>query len=166
MTRHPVPANENDRLRFLRDLEVDFSAPIAELQKVTRIASMIAGTPIALVSLVEEDVQRFAANIGVPSAEGTKRNEAFCAPAMMSSAQLVIGDARQDARFRDNPLVTGAPNVRAYAGSVLEPEQGMRLGTLCVIDTRPREFSAEVLAQLDDLFDAVAALLMAHRDRL
>lgn len=166
MVAAPLPYNEADRLRFLRDLNLDFRAPIPELQKLTRLASRIAETPIALVSLVDSDLQQFAANIGLPGVDATTRDVAFCAHAILGSDQLVVSDARDDPRFSDNPLVTGAPDIRAYVGSVLEPEEGIRLGTLCVIDTRPRTFDADTLEQLDALSDAVAALLVAHRDRL
>ncbi len=161
-----MPENEDERLQYLRDLKLDLSAPIPELQKLTELASQIAGTPIALVSLVDEELQRFAANIGLPGVASTSRDVAFCAHAILGSAQLVVPDATVDPRFSDNPLVTGAPAIRAYAGSVLQPELGLRLGTLCVIDTRPRTFDHVVLQQLEALSNAVAALLLAHRDRL
>jgi len=166
MTACPTPQNESDRLRFLRTLRLDFSAPIPELQKLAVVASRIADTPIALVSLVDAEVQSFAANVGLPGVESTSRDVAFCAHAIMQSGQLVVPDAEQDPRFRNNPLVTGAPDIRSYIGSVLEPEDGVRLGTLCVIDTKPRDFSPDVLAQLDHLSDAATALLLAYRDRL
>lgn len=166
MTDHPVPANEAERLRFLRGLRVDCAAPIAELEKLAQVASWIADTPIALVSLVDDEVQRFAANVGLPGVEGTPRDVAFCAHAILDSAQLVVEDAADDSRFSDNPLVTGAPGIRSYVGSVLEPEDSVRLGTLCVIDTKPRTFAPEVLRQLDHLSEAATALLLAHRDRL
>lgn len=166
MRATPIPDNERDRLRYLRDLRFDFTAPMAELQKLADVASRIARTPIALVSLVDEEVQRFAANVGLAGVEGTSRDVAFCAHAILDSAQLVVPDAKADPRFSDNPLVTGAPDIRAYAGSVLEPEDGMRLGTLCVIDTEPRDFPPDVLEQLDCLSDAATALILAHRDRL
>jgi diguanylate cyclase (GGDEF)-like protein len=166
MSTHPIPENESDRLHFLRNLRLDFSAPIPELQKLAEVASVLADTPIALVSLVDAEAQTFAANVGLPGVEGTSRDVAFCAHAIMGSDQLVVSDAEADPRFRDNPLVTGAPDIRSYVGSVLEPEDGVRLGTLCVIDTKARDFSSDVLAQLDRLSDAATALLLAYRDRL
>lgn len=166
MEKYPVPKNEVDRLRHLHDLGMDFSVPIKELQKLAEVASFIADTPIALISLVDAEVQNFAANVGLPGVDGTSRNVAFCAHAIMGSEQLVVQDALADPRFQENPLVTGNPDIRAYAGSVLEPEDGVRLGTLCVIDSKPRAFSADVLKHLDALSDTATALLLAHRDHL
>ena len=166
MTAYPIPQNERERLRFLRSLRLDFSAPIPELQKLAEVASRIADTPIALVSLVDAEVQSFAANVGLPGVQSTSRDVAFCAHAIMDTDQLVVPDAEADPRFRDNPLVTGAPDIRSYVGSVLAPEDGVRLGTLCVIDTKPRHFSPDILAQLDHLSAAATALVLAHRDRL
>lgn len=161
-----LPKNEDERLQYLRDLNLDRSGPIPELEKLTRLASEIAGTPIALISLVDADLQRFAAGIGLSGIESTPRDIAFCAHAILGRDQLVVPDTREDSRFLDNPLVTGSPDIRAYVGSVLEPDDGIRIGTLCVIDTQPRAFDDKTLAQLDALADAVAALLVAHRDRL
>jgi diguanylate cyclase (GGDEF)-like protein len=166
MPSYPVPANEDERLEILHSLGMDFSAPVEEIQRLTELASQIAKTPIALVSLVDADVQSFAANVGLQGLSGTSRDVAFCAHAIMERNQLVVADARKDRRFRDNPLVTGGIGIRAYAGSVLEPEPGAHVGTLCVIDTTPRTFDADVLRQLDHLSFGISALLRAHRDRL
>jgi len=162
----PVPANEPERLAALRALRLDFSTPISEVQELCRLAADVAGAPIALVSLIDEHEQKFAANIGLDGLSGTPRAHAFCAHAIMSSGQMTVEDATLDDRFAGNPLVTGAPGIRSYAGTVLEPDAGIRLGTLCVINTRPRLFEATTLAQLRQIGGAISALLIAHRDRL
>lgn len=166
MRTYPVPTNEIDRLQSLHDLRMDFSVPILELQKLAEVASFIADTPVALISLVDDEVLNFAANVGLPGLDVAPREVAFCSHAIMGSDQLVIQNALEDPRFSENPLVTGDADFRAYAGSVLEPEDGIRLGTLCVIDNKPRKFRADVLKHLDDLSDAATALLLAHRDQL
>ena len=150
----------------MNSLRVDFSAPIKEIQDLCNLASKVAGSEIALVSLVGESEQRFAANIGLDGVSATARSVAFCAHAIMTSDQLVVQDATRDARFSTNPLVTGAPDIRSYAGTVLEPEPGIRIGTLCVIDRTPRIYSSQILEQLGHIGGAVSALLVAHRDRL
>lgn len=164
MTDFPIPDNEDERLACLGALDVDWTAPPPEIEGLCRLASEIAETPIALVSLVDAREQRFAVNVGLDGVVGTGRDVAFCAHAIMDGAQFVVPDAAGDARFRDNPLVTGAPGVRAYAGTVLEPEAGKRVGTLCVIDRRPRSFPPEILSRLSRIGDAIAALLVARRD--
>ncbi|MEQ9259014.1 MAG: EAL domain-containing protein [Roseovarius sp.] len=161
-----IPQNEAERLACLEALEVDFSAPAAELRGLAQVASALAEAPIALISLVEEHEQRFLVNIGLEGTAGTVRENAFCAQAILESAPMVIADTHEDARFRDNPLVTGHPRLRAYAGAALEPSPGMRVGTLCVLDTRPRVFSPEVVAHLERLARAASALLTAQRDKL
>jgi diguanylate cyclase (GGDEF)-like protein len=166
MFSYPIPADEQHRLQVLDSLALDVAAPLEEVQLLAELASRIAGTPIALVSLVGADDQIFIANIGLPDVSGTSREVAFCAHAIMDRHQLVVPDALVDARFCNNPMVTAGPGIRAYVGSVLEPEPGANVGTLCVIDTRPRSFSAEVLKQLDHLSRAIAALLRGHRDCL
>ena len=160
----PIPVNEADRLDFLAGLGIDFDHPIREVEALCALASELAEAPISLVSLIDEHEQRFAARRGLPDLRRTPRDLSFCAHAIAEGGQLVVPDAVRDRRFADNPLVTGAPGIRAYAGTVLEPERGMRVGTLCVIDTRPRTFSDAVLRQLRILGDAVSALLLAHRD--
>ena len=162
----PMPENEAERLASLEGLQIDFAEPAAEIEALCRLAAEIAKAPITLLSLITRDEQRFAVNIGLDGVDRTPRDVAFCAHAIMSDEQMVVPDATKDPRFADNPLVTGAPDIRAYAGTVLQPDPGQRIGTLCVIDRRPRELSHTVLRQLDVIGSAVSALLAAHRDKL
>ena len=166
MPSYPVPDNEKQRLLVLHDLAINYSAPLEEVQRLTEIASRIAGTPIALVSIVDADVQHFIARTGLSGISGTSRDVSFCAHAILDQGQFVVCDARDDVRFCQNPLVSASPAIRAYAGSVLEAEPGIHVGTLCVIDTKPRSFSDDVLQQLEHLAGCVTTLLRGHRDRL
>jgi signal transduction histidine kinase len=162
----PVPHNEDKRLAFLRNLRLEISSDFNEIQGLCDVAAQIAGVPIALVTLVDKAQQNFLASVGVGDLKATDREIAFCAHAIMGSDQFEVVDARLDARFVDNPLVVGEPGVQSYLGTVLEPEPEMRLGTLCVVDTQPRQHSATVKASLAKLGQAVSALLISHRQKL
>ncbi len=162
----PVPQNEDKRLAFLRNLRLEISSDFDEIQGLCDVAAQIAGVPIALVSLVDKTEQCFLASVGVGDLKSTDREIAFCAHAIMDSQQFEVVDARLDARFADNPLVVGEPGVQSYLGTVLEPEPEMRLGTLCVVDTQPRQHSAAVKVSLAKLGQAVSKLLVSHRQKL
>lgn len=130
------------------------------------MASKVADAPIALVSLVDATEQNFLASVGVGNMRKTDREIGFCAHAIMDSGQLEVPDALLDPRFSDNPLVVGKPSVRSYLGTVLEPKSEIRLGTLCVIDTKPHSFSEEVKASLSQIGQAITTLLVSHREKL
>ena len=144
------PENEVERLQLLRDLNILDTAPEKSFDRITRLASYITGAPIVLVSLVDEDRQWFKSAVGLDAKE-TGRNIAFCSHAILREEVMIVSNALEDSRFRQNPLVTGAPNIRFYAGAPLVHGSGLRLGTLCAIDREPREFSAEEEAALRDL---------------
>lgn len=161
----PVPANETERLDFLHGLNLDLSNPFEEIQGLCEVASRVASTPIALVSLVDEREQNFLASVGLGNIRKTDRDIAFCAHAIMGSHQLEVPDALLDPRFSENPLVVGDPGVRSYLGTVLEPDTEMRVGTLCVIDTKPHAYSEEVKACLSRIGMAITALLVGYREK-
>jgi CheY-like chemotaxis protein len=117
-----------------------------------------------VISLVDEQCQWFKARAGT-TLTGTPREDAFCAHAVLGSSTLWVADAREDARFRDNPLVTGDPNIRFYAGAPVT-SQGFPLGTLCVLDSRPQPYDPAFDAQLRSLAAVVSDLLELHRLRL
>ncbi|GGK55241.1 EAL domain-containing protein [Salinarimonas ramus] len=163
MLHHSVP--EHERLRALRQLSVLDTPPETAFDALCRTACRLFAVPIALVSLVDADRQWFKAKCGLEVDE-TSRELAFCDRAIACPDGLVVEDARLDPRFQDNPLVTGEPRIVFYAGAPIRLEDGCAVGTVCVIDTKPRAFGSEERAALTDLAGAVAALLIAHRERV
>ncbi|QXH53659.1 diguanylate cyclase [Pseudomonas fakonensis] len=146
----PSPLNEAERLCFLQSLDILDTAPEEGFDRITRLASSLLDVPMALVSLVDVNRQWFKSRHGL-DAEQTSRDVAFCAHALHAEDALVIPDALADARFADNPLVVGAPFIRFYAGIPLRFANDLTLGTLCVLDTRPRTLGGEALERLKDL---------------
>jgi GAF domain-containing protein len=122
----------------------------ASLNQICLLAQSLFKVPIALVTLVGRDKQKFLAKCGV-NADGTSRKDAFCTYAILDDEVLIVGNATQDVRFLQNPLVTGEMHIRFYAGAPLIVRPGIRLGTLCIIDTEPREFSKEEASRLQML---------------
>lgn len=151
----PIPADEPQRLRDLERHGLEGSTPNPFLSRIVDLASDILEMPIALVSLVDEHRQWFFARAGLEATE-TPRSMAFCAHAIAGESVLVVPDALDDPRFNTNPLVLEDPHIRFYAGAPLRSREGHNLGTLCVIDRRPRQFSDRQVRQLDGL----AALAM------
>lgn len=152
------PANEELRLDALRRYHILDTAPEDAFDDLTFVASQVCGTPIALVSLVDADRQWFKSRVGLEATE-TPRDVAFCAHAIQADETFVVPDAALDERFLDNPLVTGGPDIRFYAGSRITTSDGFHLGTLCVIDTKPHGFPPEQRRVLDALARQVSRLL-------
>jgi hypothetical protein len=161
-----VPDSEAQRLAAVQRYAVDGAPPAADLDDLTRLASQFCGTPLAFVSLVEADRQRLQARVGTTLTE-TSRDVAFCAHAILRQDVLVIPDAAGDARFAENPLVTDDPHVRFYAGAPLVTPDGFAIGTLCVLDRRPRDLSDEQKDALRVLARQVMAQMeLARRRRI
>ncbi len=150
MAEAAIPVDEAERLAALQRIGVLDQPPEERFDRITRTASRLIGVPIALISLVDVNRQWFASCFGTDLRE-TPRTASFCAHAILQDVPLVIEDATRDPRFADNPLVLGEPHVRAYAGRVITGPEKRRLGTLCLIDTKPRGWSSEDLAALEDL---------------
>ncbi|GHC10572.1 GGDEF domain-containing protein [Thermomonas carbonis] len=163
MQRPAKPDNEAERLRALHRSGILDSGSDAAFDDLVSIAAAICGVPMALVSLVDTDRQWFKARLGLADTE-TSRDVSFCAHAILDPGQtMVIADAREDLRFRDNPLVTDAPGIRFYAGAPLLDLEGLPLGTLCVLDDTPRKLEPFQLKALDALSRQVSSLLELHR---
>ena len=150
MIKASLPSNETARLNALRTLAILDTPPEERFDRITRLASRLFEVPIVLVSLVDANRQWFKACYGLDSSE-TGRDISFCGHAILSDNILVIPDAREDERFWDNPLVTGDPFVRFYAGYPLSGPTGHKLGTLCLLDTKPRQFTQADREALTDL---------------
>ena len=163
MQRPPKPDNEADRLRALSRYQILDTAPEAGYDDLVSIASAICGMPMGSVSLIDADRQWFKSRLGLADPE-TSRDNAFCAHAILDPREvMVVPNALLDARFSDNPLVTGAPGIRFYAGAPLLSADGMPMGTLCVMDSQPRELQRYQLDALDALSRQVSALMELRR---
>ena len=156
-------------MRALRALDVLDTPPEDRFDRITRMAGRIFEVPIALVSLVDQDRQWFKSKQGLEAPE-YPRDISFCGHTILDDRCLVVEDPLLDLRFRDNPLVTGDPKIRFYAGQPILTRSGHALGTLCLIDRQPRRFprdDAELLRDLADMVeDELAALEMASCDSL
>ncbi len=136
------PANEAKRLEYLKSLNILDTAPEDEFDQLVQLASAICGVPIALVTLINEDRQWFKANLGLDVPQ-TTREVSFCGHTILQNDIMEISDTHKDARFHDNPLVTNDPNIRFYAGIPLTAQNGYNLGSLCVIDSKPKILTDE-----------------------
>ena len=157
----PLPPDEAARIAALRSYSVLDTLPEHEYEDVAALASFICGTPISLISLVDENRQWFKSRVGL-DAEETPRVQSFCAHTLTQPETLIVEDAQLDDRFADNPLVTGNPNIRFYAGAPIINAEGHVLGTVCVIDTKPRALSEAQIKALETLSRQVMALLEAR----
>jgi GAF domain-containing protein len=153
------PANERERLKALWSCELLDTEPEDAFDAITKLAANLCGTPIAVVSLIDEDRQWFKSQCGLGGVTSTHRDVAFCSHALLQSDILEVPDAAADPRFADNPLVSGEPRIRFYAGMPLIDPAGMTLGTLCVIDREPRTLTQAQRLQLAQLARVVVGLI-------
>ena len=152
------PDNEEQRLRRLKELDILDTVEEQAYDDLTHIASQLCDTPIALVSLIDESRQWFKSHHGLDATE-TPREVAFCAHAILQDELFVVEDADADERFHDNPLVTGDPRVKFYAGAPLVLDSNVRIGTLCVIDDHARKLTEQQRESLRALSRQVVSQL-------
>ena len=153
-----IPPDEKQRLRALEAYQILDTLPEQVYDDLTALAAYICQTPIALVSLVDQDRQWFKSMVGLDASE-TPRDISFCGHVVADQEMLIVSDAYRDERFADNPLVTNAPQIRFYAGAPLITPDQFYLGTLCVIDTKPREITDEERGLLEALARQVVSQL-------
>jgi Amt family ammonium transporter len=155
MPAAPLPPDESIRLQTLRSLEILDTPSEERFDRLTRMSQHIFQAPISLLTLIDEKRQWFKSQVGMEKNE-TDRSLSICAYVIHNDEGIIVPDAQADARFSDNALVTGDPGIRAYAGMPLTMPNGCRVGTLCVIDTVPRQFTESQLQALRDLASIAA----------
>jgi len=160
-----MSSNDGARVDALQKYAILDSEPEQAFDDLTLLASYVCKTPIALISLVDEDRQWFKAKVGISATE-TSRDIAFCSTAIQQGDVFVVPDALQDERFRTNPLVVSEPSIRFYAGAPLINEDGYALGTLCVIDRTPRVLGSDQETALKALSRLVLMQMEFRRNLL
>ncbi|MBT8089997.1 MAG: GAF domain-containing protein [Gammaproteobacteria bacterium] len=158
-----LPSNDAARVATLRSLNILDTPRDDRFDRYTRITARIFDMPIVLISLVDESRQWFKSAEGL-SVKETSRDISFCAHAILDDDILEVPDARDDPRFRDNPLVAEQPRIRFYAGAPLEAPNGHKLGTLCIIDRVPRQLGDDEKTMLKNLADMVVGEIIGSAD--
>jgi len=159
----PLHPKERERIAHLKSYELLDTEVDEKFDRLTRLASTLTEAPIATLTLVDTDRQWFKSRVGLEGREGP-RETAFCAHAILGDEIMVVEDATKDERFFDNPLVTGDPKIRFYAGAPLVTKQGLGLGTLCIIDRKPRKLTDEDRRILLDLAGMAVDEMELHRN--
>ncbi len=160
-----IPNNESERLHELNTYQLLDTPHDEAFDELADLAAEICDVPVALISLVDENRQWFKARVGL-GVEETARSVSFCAHAILQPNLFTVKDTLLDERFKDNPLVTGAPNIRFYSGAPLITPGGLGLGTLCVIDSKPRELTTSQQKSLRMLARHVQTLMEVRRQNI
>jgi signal transduction histidine kinase len=163
MQKPDIPQNEHERLKELRSLKILDSEQEKDFDELVELASIICGVPISLVTLIDADRQWFKSKKGIDESS-THRDVSFCGHAINNDDIFIIENAVADERFYDNPLVTEDPNIRFYAGMPIKSENGYNLGTLCVIDSKPKKLSETQVKALK-ILGGQASKLIELRDK-
>lgn len=164
MLSAPIPENDDQRITSLRDMTLLSTPREPDFDRLTRLASKLFGTEIALITLIDQERQWFKSRVGLDISE-TPREISFCGHTIASQQTFIVNDTLADSRFHDNPLVTGGPKIRFYAGEPLRNGASFLIGTLCVMSNVPREFSKEDEKSLQDLGRTVELALDNRRLR-
>ena len=158
MKKPEIPENEKERLKELKEYSILDTLPEQEYEEITQLASFISETPISLITLIDENRQWFKSHLGLEIKQSS-RNDSFCAHAINDKDNiLIIPDSRKDDRFHDNPWVLNEPKIIFYAGIPLISSNGYPLGTLCVIDSQPRELNDKQLKALKSISNQLIKL--------
>lgn len=164
----PVPDNEDERLRILADYDILDTATEKIFDSITSLASQLCNIPVSLIVLIDKDRQWFKSKHGLPEEfkdiQETPRDIAFCAHTILNDDLLEVEDLTQDKRFADNPFVTQSPNIRFYAGVPLATEDGINIGSLCVLDNKPRQLTDEQKNSLKSLSNIIMTLMEAKKN--
>ena len=164
LTRNPIPVDEAERINALNAYHILDTLPEKDYDAITRLASYICETPIALISLIDVDRQWFKSKVGLPVSE-TPRADAFCRYTIMGKEIMEVPDTTLDELFADNVFVTGEPNIRFYAGAPLIDSDGYKLGSLCVIDSVARKLTFEQRDALQTLANEVISHLTLRKQK-
>ena len=161
-----IPHNEAIRIKTLKSFSILDTFSEKEFNEITLLASIICETPMSLISIIDGDRQWFKSKVGIDIDE-TSREISFCGHAILNDGQLfTIEDSRLDERFYDNPLVLGLPNVVFYAGAPLVTSEGLSLGTLCVLDNKPKTLSAMQQKAMEVLSNNIISLFELKKANL
>lgn len=154
--------SEEDRLKSLQKYYLEDTSSDAALAKIVKVASVLCGTQMAAISILEKDRQWFKVKIGTDISE-TPREYALCNHTIKGMVPVVVENTIEDDRFKDHPFVVNDPKVRFYAASPIITTEGDVLGTVCAVDFSPKSLSAEKIAMLEDLADLARHTIEAHR---
>lgn len=161
-----IPLNEKGRIKALREYSILDTLPELEYDDITQLASQICGTSISTISLIDEKRQWFKSKVGL-EVDSSDRNLSFCGHAIVEPDKIfTVKDSRLDERFQDNPLVVGEPHVIFYTGVPLVSPDGFAIGTLCVIDDKPKELTEDQLKSLKSLSNQVVSLFELRKSKM